>query len=892
MSLNNAFVGSDGLNINFTDDSNGQISVLHTIFTTKGLSITGDVRVSIRSCEFKSITDGVNTNAIHVKNCSTVLIWNCVIDKVSVGETDTHYGRGIFIENCGKGGNLELIGCRISEVAYNAIQIDSSNFNDIIIDSNIISTWDSDNTGSTSESGLYAGGRAVRINVSADQPLTFISILNNTFTKTYNNNKFVDGLGTTNTTGYDNGNVLKITVSDKSIANVTLDENKHNGSDLLSTDRNYVILPPSSPGVTFETVSDSKLYGQTVSELTDGLNISKVYSYDNVPLSDYIYDVTGALNYINSYSGFSSLSAMQSGYYLPVKMNLPGGIDADKLSITIVGKETKKLVLDDSDKVTLKNGYLNLVLFVTGECQSFEVIVDFDGDGISYAASTYILSLPWLKFNGGIKSAPLADQPDNGPVNPITLPGTYEAYLECGYDDVAIIHLIAGGVPEHYNGKHIKGYWVGVAIPVPSSISKENITSAKYYFGTTLSNSSSLSAFSADDFESDLYGDDINYVCFYIDVQSSSDIKQYIIIDWDGNGASEPVKYYVDLRDVICDNGECVVTYYDNGSYVSSVSIDYGFKLTKPSDPIKSGYNFAGWYVDEELTTAYDFSKNVYNNLNLYAKWEIKPSGSGGGVPVTPPVTPDTPKEPVIPDSNGNAEIKVDDKKAEELVHEAVSSGSNTVEIVNKDSIEGTLTSVTVSVSDLETISKTIENNQNIDSVSIATSEGEVIIEKEVLAGIIENTDAGSIVFEVIDAKDRLNEEQKKTVGDNPVYDINIIAGSEKVTDFNGKSIIISLPYKLKAGEDPNNIVVYHLKDDGTVEKMDGTYKEGVVSFETDHLSKFIIAYEAQEPVNPDNPDGPSNKDKNDNTLYYAIAAIVVILIIVALAYYFLKKKQ
>ena len=166
--------------------------------------------------------------------------------------------------------------CHISKVAYNAIQIDSSNFNDIIIDSNIISTWDSDNTGSTSESELYAGGRAVRININADQPLTFISILNNTFTKTYNNNEFVDGLGTTNTTGYDNGNVLKITVSDNSIANVTLAENKHNGSKLLSTDGNYVILPPSSPGVTFETVSDSELYGQTVSELTDGLNISKV----------------------------------------------------------------------------------------------------------------------------------------------------------------------------------------------------------------------------------------------------------------------------------------------------------------------------------------------------------------------------------------------------------------------------------------------------------------------------------------------------------------------------------------------------------------------------------------------------------------------------------------
>ena len=224
-------------------------------------------------------------------------------------------------------------------------------------------------------------------------------------------------------------------------------------------------------------------------------------------------------------------------------------------------------------------------------------------------------------------------------------------------------------------------------------------------------------------------------------------------------------------------------------------------------------------------------------------------------------------------------------------MHEAVTSGSNSVTLVDKENIEGTVTSVTIPVSDLETISKQIESNQNIDSVSIATSAGEVIIEKEVLNDIIENANAETIVVEVVDAKDQLNEEQKKTVGDNPVYDVNIRAGSEYIKSFNGKTITVSIPYELQPGEDPNNLVVYYLKDDGTVEKMKGTYKDGQVSFETDHLSKFVIAYEAQEPVTPDNPDQPAKED-NDNTIYYIVAAIVVILIIVALAYYFLKKKQ
>ena len=869
-------------------------------FEGKGLYLYGANDVRITKCTFKNITtsadsDKNNVNAIYLRDCRDISIENCTINGVSGNEETSKSGRGILVQHS-NGGSFKLMRCQISNIAYNAVQIDaSSNFDEILIGFNTITNWDSDNTGSSNESGAYAGGRAIRINVGSDLPLTFISLLENTFTKSYGgSSNFVDGLGTTTSTGYDKGNILKITTTgNNTIADVTLAENKIGNSALVMSDENYVIVPASSPGVTFENVSDDKLYEQNVADLADGISISKVYVYNNLPLSDYLYEVSGTLNYLESYPGFSSLGTMQSGYYLPVKINLLDDVDPDKLSITIVGKETKKVVLDDSDKKTLAKGYLNLVLFVTGECESFEITVDFDGSDTKYGPSTYILSLFALEFKGGIKAAPLADQPTEGSVTKITLPGTYEAYISYegyGYEDIATIKLIAEGVPEHSNGLHNSGYWVGVAIPIPSAISVSDITSAKYYFETTAWNGSiALSAFSANDFMADLYGDGTNYVCFYIN--TNSDPKQYIVIDWDGESTSQPVKYYVDLSNVKIIGETCNVSYYDGSVFLEDTTVNCGSVLVKPVDPTKSGYNFAGWYVDEELTIAYDFSKYVYNDLKLYAKWDVKSSGSGGGVPVTPPVTPEEPKEPIIPDSKGNAEIKVDEEKADKLVQETVTSGSKTLELINKDSIEGTVTSVTVAVEDLKTISDKIENNQNINSVSIATSAGEVIIEKDVLSDILANTDAETIVVEVVDAKDQLNEEQKKVVGDNPVYDINIRAGSEYITNFNGNSITISIPYELQPGEDPNNLVVYYLKDDGTVEKMKGTYKDGKVSFETNHLSKFVIAYEAQEPVTPDNPDKPAKED-NDNTIYYAIAAIVVILIIVALAYYFLKKKQ
>jgi len=352
-------------------------------------------------------------------------------------------------------------------------------------------------------------------------------------------------------------------------------------------------------------------------------------------------------------------------------------------------------------------------------------------------------------------------------------------------------------------------------------------------------------------------------------------------------------------------NTRFLVTFNANGGYFLDnsnnenlyslfvASKDGATTISQPDSKLinRSGsYTFAEWYDSNDVK--WDFDTPIDEDKTLYAKWTY--TGGSGGYPVNPPVTPDTPEEPIIPDSSGNAEIKVDDKKADELVHETVASGSNTLSIVDKDNVEGTVTSVSISVSDLETISKKIENNNNIDSISIATSEGEVIIEKEVLAEILENNaEADTLIIEVNNAENKLTEEQKKVVGDNPVYDINLRLGDEYVTSFNGKSITVSIPYELKEGEDQNNLIVYYLKDDGSIEKMNCSYKDNQVSFETNHLSKFIIVYEAQEPVTPDTPDTPEEqgKDKNDNLIYYAIAAIVVILIIIALAYYFMKKK-
>ena len=57
----------------------------------------------------------------------------------------------------------------------------------------------------------------------------------------------------------------------------------------------------------------------------------------------------------------------------------------------------------------------------------------------------------------------------------------------------------------------------------------------------------------------------------------------------------------------------------DGGTTIPNQIIEKGNKVAKPIDPVKDGYTFTGWFLDDEI---YDFDEIVDNNIELKAKWE------------------------------------------------------------------------------------------------------------------------------------------------------------------------------------------------------------------------------------------------------------------------------
>ena len=88
------------------------------------------------------------------------------------------------------------------------------------------------------------------------------------------------------------------------------------------------------------------------------------------------------------------------------------------------------------------------------------------------------------------------------------------------------------------------------------------------------------------------------------------------------------------------------------------------------------------------------------------------------------------------------------------------------------------------------------------------------------------------------------------------ILDLKLLDKNNTVVDSNSKRTVAIV---LKEGE--KDVAIYHIKDNGDLELIESTTKDGVVTFEINHFSKFAIVSNANKPSNSTSKNSTSNHD-------------------------------
>ncbi|MGO4109833.1 S-layer homology domain-containing protein [Paenibacillus sp. YAF4_2] len=213
----------------------------------------------------------------------------------------------------------------------------------------------------------------------------------------------------------------------------------------------------------------------------------------------------------------------------------------------------------------------------------------------------------------------------------------------------------------------------------------------------------------------------------------------------------------------------------------------------------------------------------------------------------TNPTQPTTPVDPVdsVSVQNGHLTVqpankdsdKVSIKINEKDILEALKQNNDkTVDIVVKPGAKAGSVTVDVPVKPLITAVQGIRMDTGLVTFTVSSS-------------LLKERGQGASTLQVKASKvdDRtLSAEARKLLGGHAVYDIEVSLDGVKLKDMELGSIQVEMPYELGTNEDPDQVIVYYLNNDGQLEVIkNGKYNAdtGKVQFSATHFSAYSAAY-------------------------------------------------
>jgi uncharacterized repeat protein (TIGR02543 family) len=398
--------------------------------------------------------------------------------------------------------------------------------------------------------------------------------------------------------------------------------------------------------------------------------------------------------------------------------------------------------------------------------------------------------------------------------------------------------------------------------------------------------------------------------------QNTLEKEGYSFTGWNteanGTGTSYAINQIVSMTDDLTlyaqwEINEYTITFDSNGgSEVLAITEDYNTSVTKPTDPTKNNYTFAGWYSDEELTSAVTWDYTITADVTFYADWTINEYtiifNSNGGSTVSA-ITEDYNKSitvPTIPIKNG-------------FIFEGWNTktdGTGLLYNVNDNLvIIGNITLYALWNEDYH-----VDGIDDNGSTSVDLSSDEATVVGDVIAdlGDIEITTSGSLYEEIIgddetnslrliktNINDEIDNAVKKSVGKNNAvvvsFDLSLEkiysdGKAEQIHNFNGSmQVVVRLTAEqISAITNMETAKIYwYSPDKKTLTDMNAiiNLEAGTATFTTNHFSTFIIA----------NVISGNNVRTDEYVKTYVVVIIIVVVVVISaslIIFFIFKKKK
>ena len=132
-------------------------------------------------------------------------------------------------------------------------------------------------------------------------------------------------------------------------------------------------------------------------------------------------------------------------------------------------------------------------------------------------------------------------------------------------------------------------------------------------------------------------------------------------------------------------------------------------------------------------------------------------------------------------------------------------------------------------------------NSENLASVgAIELKEATIALDESVLNSLNNEVTIGAEKKTVEDLPKETSQETIDLVKNAPIFDFSMKNGEEEVHELNGE-VQITIPYELKEGEDPKNVSVAYINDEGDVEYFRTECTNGTILFTTHHFSLYAV---------------------------------------------------